>query len=641
VLLVLDNFEHVLDAAGMVAELLAAAPAVKALITSRAPLRIRAEQQYPLAPLAQDAAVALFAERARAVRPEFSLSEADAEQAAALCAQVDYLPLAIELIAVRARTFSLAELRQQLAQPLDALVHGARDLPDRHRSLRNAVCWSYERLGAGEQRVFAHLGVFSGGATAQAVQAVVDAAQPALPALQALVEASLAGPQEVAGETRFTLLEILREFALEQLTGSQALAAAQQRHAEHFTALVEHARPALSGPDQRRWFDRLDTELANLRAALRWCLAQAPELGLRLAAALDEYWNVRGRVAEGRRWLAALLALEVPVAQPARAEALRVAGWLAIRQGDPQAARALAEQSRGLFRQLGDDRGVSGSLNVLGEAAILQSDFASAQTLLEESLALVRGAPDAYAATGALKGLAEVAQRRGDYATARRHIEQRLAIYQAQNDPRNTAGMLHNLGVLAYEQEDYAAARAYGDASLAAQRQLDDQYGLALSLLQHGNTLSACGDLAGAQAHLEEALAIHRRQHDLEPMAAPLNVLAKVLLGRGDPAGARAHSSESLRLRVEAGDRRGIAVSLRTLAAVDHACGQSERAARLLGAVEAIRERIGVPVPPNARAEHEQFVAAIRAALGDEHFEAALAAGRALPAEQAAALALT
>ena len=639
-LLLLDNFEHVLDAAPLAADLLAAAPGLKLLVTSRAPLRIRAEQPVPLGPLASDDAALLFSERARAALPAFALTAENAEAIAALCAQVDNLPLAIELIAVRARALSLAELRRHLDRPLDALSHGARDLPERHRTLRNALRWSFDRLSPTEQQVFAHLGLFAGGCTVEAAQAVVGAETDALAALEALSDASLVQGHTAADAMRFTLLEVVREFALETLTAAGVLEAARRRHAAYFTALAEQAQAALNGPDQQHWVARLDTELPNLRAALRWCLAHDRDLGLRLAAAPDEFWSIRGHMVEGRRWLRDLLAQTAPASPLALARATRLAGWLAIRQGDAPQAQALGEAARRLFTELENDRGLSASVYILGEAAAQQSDFTEAHALFEASLRLARAAGDTYAEAAALNGLGGVVMRQGLMVEARRYQEARLAIFQAHQDARNTAGALHNLGVTAYESADYDAACDYGTRSLAALRELGDQYGLTVSLLHLGNTRLALGDLAGAQAHLEEAIAIHRRLHSQEPMAAPLNVLGKVLLARGDLAGARARSSEALRLRVEAGDRRGISVTLRALAAVDHACGQSERAAQLLGAVDAIRERIGARLPPNAIPEQEAFEAALLAALGPQAYPAAYAAGRALTQEAAVALAL-
>jgi tetratricopeptide (TPR) repeat protein len=488
--------------------------------------------------------------------------------------------------------------------------------------------------------VLAHLGVFAGGATAEAAQAVLGQSTPVLAALEDLTDASLALAQVVGGETRFSLLETVREFALEQLSFHGELAETQQRHAEYFTLLAERARPELNGPAQRGWFDRLDRELANVRAALRWCLRHARQLGLRLAAAPDVYWNVRGHAVEGRRWLRDLLQQEGSAELATQAEAFRVASWLAMRGGETSEAQALAEQGQQLFLRLEDDVGLGGCLYILGEVESLRANFAAAQSLLEQSLAVARGCHDAYTEAGALNGLAGVALRLGDHTTAQAYMEQRLAIHRARQDPRNTAGTLHNLGVGAYERGDYESASAYGQASLAAMRELGDTYGIALGCLHQGNTLLALGDVDGAQAHLEEAIAIHRREHATEPLSAPLNVLGKVLLTRGDLAGARACSSEALRLRLEAGDKRGIAVSLKTLATIDHAGQKSERAARLLGAGEAIRERIRAPLPPNAQAEHEQFVASVRAALGDPPFQTAVAAGRELTLEQAVALAL-
>ncbi|MBL8057222.1 MAG: AAA family ATPase, partial [Anaerolineales bacterium] len=356
VLLVLDNFEHVLAAAARVADLLAAGPGLKVLVTSRAPLRLRAEQQYALAPLPAADAVRLFGERARAVQPAFALTAANADALAELCARVDHLPLAIELLAGRARTFSPAELLRQLEQPLDALAHGARDLPARHRSLREALSWSYDRLTAEEQRAFAHLGVFVGGWTAEAALSVAGAA-PAI--LEALSEASLVQAEAPAEETRFGLLETVREFALEQLAARGAAPEARQRHAAYYLRLAERARPELDGPDQVRWFDRLEREHANLRAALAWGLAHDRALGLGLAWAAARFWSVRGYLGEGRRWLQELLQPGAAVPPGLEARALAAASRLASLQGEYRAALELAGRSEAVSLRQEDAGGVA------------------------------------------------------------------------------------------------------------------------------------------------------------------------------------------------------------------------------------------------------------------------------------------
>ncbi len=638
-LLVLDNFEHVLDAASLVADLLAACPAVKVLVTSRPPLRIRAEQQYLLNPLTLSAAAGLFSERARAARPAFALTPENAETIAALCAQVDHLPLAIELIAVRARTLSLTELRRQLDQPLDALSHGARDLPARHRTLRDAIAWSFDRLSADEQRVFAHLGVFAGGSSAEAAQAVVGVTPPALPSLEALIEASLVQAQVVAGETRFTLLETIREYALERLALWGELDAAQQRHADYFTRLAEHARPELDGPDQLTWFDRLEREHANLRAALTWSLAHNLTLGLQLAVAVMRFWSVRGHLSEGRRWLQSLLTQGEKAPRVLRARALVVTSRLAFTQGDFREALDLARSGQALFLQLEHALGIAQAQLALGLAHLGLGDYVAARTHIEESLELCRGEADQPGMAEAFNALGHIAQRQGDYAAAKSFFAQALELYRGLNDPRNTAGMSLNRGVTAFEQGDYETAYRLTEASLTVFRQLRDTHGLTTALLNLGNTLLETGNLDRARAYFEEAIALERSLGSGN-VAIPLGGLGRALRRLGDLKGARACFAESLQLRLQAGDRRGVAVTLTNFAHIFQDDHRPDRAARLLGAAEAIRKAIGAPIHPNRREEYEQLLAGVRAALSEEGFATAWAAGSVLTPEQAAAVAL-
>jgi predicted ATPase/DNA-binding SARP family transcriptional activator len=638
-LLVLDNFEHVLEAAALVAGLLAACPAVKALITSRAPLRIRAEQQHALAPLAEAEAVQLFSERARAARPTFTLTPENAETVAALCEQLDHLPLAIELIAVRARTLSLTELRQQLDQPLDALSHGARDLPGRHRTLRDAIGWSFDRLSADEQRVFAHLGVFAGGSTAEAAQAVLGVSPPALPSLEALIEASLVQAHVVAGETRFTLLETIREYALERITATRDGAVARERHALYFQALAERAEPELDGPDQGVWLEKLNRDYANIREALTWGLAHSAELALRLAAALRAFWKVQGRMSEGRRALQQALQLAPTTPTLYRARALNAASTLTLLQGDLAETKALLVESYQLHKLHEDAPGLALTLAMFGDVEVTQGNYAEARPYLENGLELARQAHYGFAESVALHGLGLMKRRQGDYAAARRLTEQLVDTNRRMGSQRGLAGALINLSLVADEMGDNALAQQKAEESLVLFRELNDRYGVSVVLNTLGLIFLKQDDLAQAERCFEEALAI-RRADGYEELANPMTGLGRVQTKLGHPMAARAHHASALQLHAAAGDRRGVAVALRDLAQTDYDQGRPERAAQLLGAAEAIRESLGAPIPLALRADYNALVSVIQANLGESVFTRAWAAGRALTPEQAVALAL-
>ncbi|HET8631226.1 MAG TPA: helix-turn-helix domain-containing protein, partial [Thermomicrobiales bacterium] len=389
-LLVLDNCEQVAAAAPALGALLAACPRLTILATSRAPLRLAAEQEFPVPPLAvppDDAptpqalvaveAAALFVARARAVRPDFAVTAENAAAVAALCRRLDGLPLALELAAVRTRILSPAALLDRLKTRLDLLAFGPADAPARQRTLRATLGWSHDLLRPDERALFRLLGVFVGGFTAAAAEAVGatpgDDGAGVLDRLSALVAHGLVHRDDADGEDgRFGMLETIREYARGHLEASGEGAAAARAHARHFLALAERAHAERAGPRMAAWLDRLDRDHDNLRAALAWCEAAGEaELGLRLAAALFRFWSTRGPLAEGRAWLDRLLAAAPAAgasgpATAVRATALLAAGVLAYNQGDLPAARALADASLALRRPLGDAGAIAEALNFAG-----------------------------------------------------------------------------------------------------------------------------------------------------------------------------------------------------------------------------------------------------------------------------------
>jgi predicted ATPase/DNA-binding SARP family transcriptional activator/Tfp pilus assembly protein PilF len=598
-LLVLDNFEHVLAAAAFAAELLAAAPAVKLLVTSRTPLRIRAERQFPLPPLPAAAAVELFIARARAVRPSFSAA-ADEAAIAALCAQLDHLPLAIELIAVRAKTLSVADLCRQLAQPLDALAHGPRDLPDRQRTLRGALRWTTDRLSAAERRVFAHLGVFAGGATTEAAQAVAGPDTPALPALEALHEASLVQVQSVAAETRFGLLAPIREYAAELLAEGGGLAAARERHADYFMQRAEAARVELKGSRQALWLERLRADHENLRAALTWCQAHAPVLGLRLAAALQLYYEVHGPIREGLEWLRLFLERAEAAPDDLRATALVRRGVLEYRAGQFAPATLSVQAGRRLFEALDRPRDAAHAYNVLGSIAFDQEQYDLAEQHYQQALAIYRRLDLPYGLASVLNNLALCRHLRGDWEAAETFFQESLSLYRAQGDEAQVASVLNNLGSLALSR---------GQPRPAA-----DLYAEALEMCRRLGWRRRAGLAQGG--------------------------LGLAALRMEDFAAAREHFAATLRLFLELGEEAGVCDSLVGLAAAAQGRQAFERAATLAGAAQALSDARQTPLTTPARQLMDELAPAVRAALGVEAGDRAWAAGRALTREQAVALAL-
>jgi predicted ATPase/class 3 adenylate cyclase len=462
-LLLLDNFEQVLAAAPLVADLLAAAPRLKVLVTSRALLRLRGEKSFPVPPLtappavdgqwlrvdgpaksktgilsgpstmhhrlaqrapaiSQYPAVELFIQRARDAQPDFAVTNENAPAVAEICHRLDGLPLAIELAAARIRLFPPRAMLPRLGSRLKLLIAGARDLPARQQTLRSAIAWSYDLLEPAEQKLFRRLAVFVGGCSLEAAEAVGSAGGDleidVVDGAEALVSQHLLQQREGAdGEPRFGMLETIREYGLEQLEASGEAEAIRRQHRDWYLALAEHAERGLYGENQTGWFDRLEREHDNLRAALAWTRAQGQsEEGLRLGRALKEFWYVRGYLAEGREQLAKLLALPgAEVRTAARAKALHGAGGLANRQLELGPARALLEENLALFRDLGDQGNIARALRILGEVACGRGDYEEARAFIEESLAILRELGDKDSLGLSLYYLATVAHSEGNH----------------------------------------------------------------------------------------------------------------------------------------------------------------------------------------------------------------------------------
>ncbi|HEY3230832.1 MAG TPA: AAA family ATPase, partial [Roseiflexaceae bacterium] len=406
----LDNFEQVLDAASPIAELLAACPKLKALATSREALHLYGEQDFPVPPLAlpdrahlpplerltQYEAVRLFIERARAVKPDFEVTNANAPAVAQICYRLDGLPLAIELAASRVKLFSPQALLTRLGNRLALLTGGARDLPARHQTIRATIDWSYNLLDEAEQTLFARLGVFVGGCTMEAIEAVCATdgtiGSDILESLATLVDKSLLKQHEdSAGEPRFAMLETIREYALERLALSDEAEVVRQTHAAYYLALAEAAEPELRGSQEDRWSRRWEAERDNLRATLRWYAKRDETAQLaRLGGAIWWFWNIRGHWSEGRGWLEQALAHSTLLPPALRAKTLLGAGWLTCQLSDFAPAHELLDESLALFRELADDRGIADALIGLAIVAYDQSDYPRAEALLGESLVFCR-----------------------------------------------------------------------------------------------------------------------------------------------------------------------------------------------------------------------------------------------------------
>jgi predicted ATPase/DNA-binding CsgD family transcriptional regulator len=622
-LLLLDNFEQVVSAAPVVAELLVAAPRLHVLVTSRTALHLSGEHEFVVPPLAlpdlrnlpppdrllQYGAIRLFVARAQAVHSSFAMTGENAPAIAAICQQVDGLPLAIELAAGRSKLFSPQALLPRLANRLKLLVGGTQDLPLRQQTLRGTIAWSYDLLGQDEKILFRRLAVFVGGCTLEAAEAICNAHQDleidVLDAAAGLVDKSLLRQEaEIDGEPRLLMLETIREYAVERLAESGETEAIQRRHATFFLAVAEQSDLKLRSAEQSTWRRRLMVEHDNLRAALRWTLeSQEAEMGLRLAGALLLFWRFCNRLREGRSWLEQMLAQPgAQVRTKAAAKALRAAGAMAYYQGDFPAAHRLLEASVMVSRE-GGAAGrleLAGALTMLGEVALLQGNESLAYELAGESLQVYQEVGDAWGIAMVLRLRGRATGELGDLMTARSLLEESAAQLRIIGDRRYLMMPVDALGMLALRQGDYA----------------------------------------GARAHFEETLSVAQEMGDEPFIANALAHLGTVALRMGDYPQSAALYQQSLILNREQGNKDGIVEDLTGLAEVASLLGQPERAARLFGATEALREVSGIRLSPLRRAEYDRTVEGIRAHLDQVAFVEAWAQGHAMPLERAIAQAL-
>jgi non-specific serine/threonine protein kinase len=622
VLLVLDNFEQVLPAAALVAELLAAVPSLRVLVTSQAPLRVRAETEFAVRPLGLPAdvdpadiaglsaspAVALFVDRARAVRADFGLTADNAEAVAAICTGLDGIPLAIELAAARVKLLSPQALRSRLERRLELLTGGAADLPARQRTLRGAIDWSYGLLDATEQAVLSRLGVFVGGCSLEAAGAVAGGPSDldlggTVDALASLVDKSLVRQVDAAdGEPRFSMLETIREYALDKLEERGEAVEVRRLHAERLLELAETAEPELARVNQASWFDRLDEENGNLRAAQARSLEDGRiELCLRLAGALIRYWSIRGLMAEGRERLVQALA------SPAASDA-------------PAPVRAKAEFAAGY-------------------AALGLGDFADAESQFARSLEL--GAGDEAAEAAARAQLAWLGMTRGDDGggPALELATESLRQARAVDDKRTASGALNTLAALALRRGEPDEALALMEEALALRRGLGDKRLVANSLLELARARLARHELPYAEPLLDEGLTLAREIGDTWSSSVALAGLGRLRLLEDDPGRAVDLFRDALRLAAARRDKRAAADCLQGIGSALALQGELDLGARLLGAADATLQAIGAQPTPAERAVAERVHPRLHEELGDA-LAARLAVGQALTLDQAVALAL-
>lgn len=679
-LLLFDNFEQVIPAAPLLADLLTACPQLTALVTSRAVLHIRGEQQFPVSPLAlpnlkQDSpgesfarypSVALFLERARSLQHDFRVTADTTRTIAEICVRLDGLPLAIELAAARVKLLTPQMLLKRLEQGLPTLSNNTRDTPARQQTLHATIDWSYGLLNAQEQRLFRRLSVFPGGATLQAIEAVCIApdvpggmpsdSSPVLDLVASLIDKSLLRRVDEEREPRFHLLETIREYGREQLAASGEMEPVRQAHTRYYLRYAEEAAQEIRGPQQAIWLARLEDEHDNLRAALRWSLEetgaaedtqQRLEIALRLCRALTGFWQIHGHYSEGRNTLERVLAVSEDVKSPLRAQALTDAAMLVNIQGDTERASALAAESLALYRELEDREGIALALYQLGHVAWLRGDFVRASSLLRESMELSRQLGDTISVAYAYYSLAGLATIRGEYAEGIALFEEALALFKREGNRRGEALALLQLADLLFvSQGDTGRIHPLLEEGLALCREIGDKDGLALYNYFSGQVALSQGDIPAARALLSESLALYSDMGDRQRIARVLIALAKLEAQQGNLSASQVLYQESLGLS-RVGHTQNIIAGIEGLASIFSTLSTSatpspdmtSRAVRLLGAAEAMRDAVGAPLPPVERASYTRSIDAARASLGRESFNRAWSEGRGMSPEQALALA--
>ncbi|MEO7911479.1 MAG: tetratricopeptide repeat protein [Roseiflexaceae bacterium] len=621
ILLLLDNFEHLIDAAPQAALVLAQCPHLKVLVTSREALRVSGEQLFPVAPLglpgpsdlqaADDAladvlatfpAVALVVARARAGMPDFALTPRNAAAVAAICARLDGLPLAIELAATRTRLFAPPALLARLVNRLRELRGGARDVPARQQTLRAAIDWSYQLLTESEQMLFRRLGVFVGGWTLEAAEAVgQNLALDVVDGIESLAQKSLLREQSDQDEPRFFMLETIREYALEQLAAHGEAAEVQQHHSAHFLELVERAEPELTGADQELWVKRLDRDNDNLRAALDWALEREDgTIAARLCGALWRFWDMRGYISEGRQRLEGALSRNTMIATPVRAKVFLGAGVFSYRQSDYTQAQAHYQAAQALLMELNDRQLLAYVFICLGVIANEQGHNIQAQSLYEHSLAIYRELGDLRGVALTLSNLGVIAGDRGEHDLSEAFYSESLSIRRLLGDRWSIATSLNNLGMIGFYRREYRRAKALFEESLHIGRDLKNEW-----LIAH--VVSNLGFIAYFEADVSNALMCF---------------------------------GESLVILRELGDLRGIAECLEGFGLTAAGQARLQRAAYLYSAAAALRQEVGAPLSDIDADMHQEPLALLRSKLASTAFAVAWEDGRTLPLAQTIMFAL-
>jgi len=600
-LLVLDNFEQVLAAASLVAETLEQCPALKILVTSRASLRVYGEQEFALAPLAEGSAIELFVQRAAAIRSAVTMTAENQAAIREICSRLDGLPLAIELAAARTRMLSPVDMLDRLQSRLQLLTGGALDLPERQQTLRNAIDWSHGLLNEPERRLFRRLSVFVGGWTLEAAEAVCNTSRDLgvdlFTGLTSLVDQNLVQRVERAeGETRFVMLEMIREYALERLSENKEEGKTQRAHAAYCLVLAEEGNPELNADERARWLAQCDVEIDNLRSALDWVfVARELEWGIRLCLALFRFWDMREHLAEGQARLESILHLVGKERSRERAKLSHFLGALVAAHGDFLAAERFLKQGLSLYEEQGDDQGIAASLNAVAIVQRARGAYSLAESNFERSLASWRRLDDRSALARCLHNLANLAKDRGDLPRARAALHEANRIFGEIGDRSGAAWSINQLGDFEREEGHLAAARDFYQQALFSFREIGDSWGSARSLTDLGYIDCELADYSAAHSEYSEAM-------------------------------------ESF---LDLGHRRGVARALEGFACMALARGDAARALKLAAAAVRIRNLINTALPQSEQSKLDEKLRCARESLARAAADEAWAEGSAMDLEKA------
>jgi predicted ATPase/DNA-binding CsgD family transcriptional regulator len=665
-LLVLDNCEHLLPTCGqLVKDLLPNCPNLQILATSREPLGIASETSWLvpslllpdkinfssenhliLSHLIRSDAINLFVERASSILPKFTLTNQNAEAVTLICQRLDGLPLAIELAAARVHVLSVQQIADRLNDRFALLTGGNRTaLIPRHQTLRTTMDWSYDLLSKQEQALFRRLSVFAGGFELEAVEAICSGddvkVKDVLDLLSHLIDKSLV--MVVSRESdvaRYRLLETIRQYADERLKENHETENLRQHHASFFLELAERAKPELTGPDQKLWFERLDREKDNSRSAFNWLLKNEVEAAARLASGLFWYWHTYTLWSEGREWYDRLLKSGIlpdesqPLTTAMRAQILYEAGWIAADEMDTSQSQVLSEQSLALYRELRDKRGVALVLNTLSWLIYYQSDFSKAKALAEESLNLYKEVEYKSKYENVLNLLGNIARAQGYYDESINYHREVIKLSTETGDKASAASAVSLCGYTAWLQGNLAEAKKLTEQGLKLSREVNLEWTVA-------DNLTGLGDIACVQGDYQEASKLYDESNLIwervgKPRERGSTVFSQGWLARvqGNHTQAIEFFKEALMLWREVGDKRHMVECLEGIAGVCTDLGKAEFSAKLMGAAEIIREETNSPLPPVYSANYDRDVVMIRAQLGETKFIKVWVEGRALKMEQ-------